>query len=257
MNTPVAVPPRPQKPRATGRTQVLDTGIGTQALADILEVAGPFIDLAKLGWGTGVIVANLEAKLDLYRSHDIDVCFGGTLLELAYLQDRMADLVAWLRELAVLSVEVSDGTVVMPESDKLGLIEELASEFTVYSEVGSKDADAIVSPARWVRAIRSELRAGASYVILEGRESGTAGLYRPAGEIRTGLIDEIIESGIDVDRLVFEAPVKTHQVWLLKHFGADINLGNIALPDVIPLETLRLGLRGDTLLRFHGPDAPR
>jgi phosphosulfolactate synthase len=154
----------------------------------------------------------------------------------------------------VTTIEISDGAVEFRGDDKLELIEKLASRFTVLSEVGSKDAAAIVSPARWVRAIRAELEAGAGYVILEGRESGTAGLYRQTGEIRMGLVDEIIESGIPLERLVFEAPQKAQQVWLLQTHGPTVNLANIALSDVIPVETLRLGLRADTLVDVHGGD---
>jgi phosphosulfolactate synthase len=255
VNLPVDVPARPGKPRTTGRTQILDKGHGTTWLTDQLAVAGPYVDLAKLGWGTSLVTSNLTEKIDVYRRHDIDVCFGGTLLELAYVQgtlDRYAD---WVEALGIETVEVSDGTVTIPGDEKLRIIEKLAGRFTVLSEVGSKDATAIVSPARWVRSIRAELEAGARYVILEGRESGTAGMYRQTGEIRMGLVDEIVEAGIAPERLVFEAPTKAHQVWLIEFAGRDVNLGNITLDDVIPLETLRLGLRADTLLAFHGPDA--
>ncbi len=255
MTVPVELPPRAGKPRQIGRTQILDNGHGTAWLDDQLEVAGAYVDLAKLGWGTSIVTPNLQAKLEVYRRHDVEVCLGGTLMELAYLQGRMAEYADWAESIGVSSVEVSDGTVVMSSDDKLRWISELAKRFTVYSEVGSKDAAAIVSPVRWVRAIEAELDAGVAYVILEGRESGTAGMYRQSGEIRMGLIDEIVESGVPIERLIFEAPNKAQQVWLLMYAGSDINLGNIHVDDVISVETLRLGLRADTLLHIHDADA--
>jgi phosphosulfolactate synthase len=250
----LTLPTRSPKPRAAGRTHGLDKGIGPGALRDLLSVASPYLDLVKLGWGTSVVTLGLGEKLDIYRAADVEVCLGGTLFELTVLQGRVAEYVAWLRELGIGSVEISDGTLTMPETEKLRLIEQMASEFTVYSEVGSKDAEAIVSPARWLEAIRAELDAGVSHVILEGRESGTAGMYRQSGEIRMGLIQEIIDAGVPVERLVFEAPRKAQQVWLIEHLGNDVNLGNIPLDELIPLETLRLGLRGDTMLLLHGGD---
>jgi phosphosulfolactate synthase len=252
VNLPVDLPARPDKPRAVGRTHAIDTGQGVAWIDDQLAASGAILDLAKLGWGTSLVTADLAAKIDTYRRHDVDVCFGGTLLELAYLQGRHLDYADWVADHGVTTIEVSDGAVEFSGDDKLKLIEELAARFRVMSEVGSKDAAAIVSPARWVRAIRAELDAGAEYVILEGRESGTAGLYRQTGEIRMGLVDEIVESGIPLDRLVFEAPQKAQQVWLLQTHGPTVNLGNIALGDLIPVETLRLGLRADTLAAVHG-----
>jgi phosphosulfolactate synthase len=254
MTEPVSLPQRGAKPRSTGRTHILDKGLPVRFIDDQLDVVGEFVDLVKLGWGTSVVTPNLEDKLGIYRAHQVEVCFGGTLFELAYLQGRVDEYIDWLTSLGVNSVEISDGTLEMSGSDKLDIITRLAPDFTVYSEVGSKDSTAIVTPARWVRAIREELEAGASHVILEGRESGTAGMYRESGEIRMGLIDEIIESGIAVDHLVFEAPTKQQQVWLFKHIGPEINLGNIPLEEALGVETLRLGLRADTLLTFHGKD---
>lgn len=246
------LPERSAKPRRSGRTHGLDKGIGPHLLDDLLSVAAPYLDLVKLGWGTSVVTPNLPGKIARYREHEVEVCFGGTLFELVVLQDRLEEYAAWMKDLGLEAVEVSDGTLVMEEADKLRMIERLAADFTVFSEVGSKDAEAIVTPAKWVGAIRAELEAGASHVILEGRESGTAGMYRQSGEIRMGLIDEIVDAGIPTDRLVFEAPRKPQQVWLIEHLGPEINLGNIPLDEVIPLETLRLGLRADTMLHLHG-----
>jgi len=250
----LTLPQRSSKPRSRGRTHGLDKGIGPDAVRDQLSVCGEYLDLVKLGWGTSVVTPVLREKIDVYRAFGVDVCFGGTLFELVVLQGRLDEYVAWMQDLGLTSVEVSDGTLEIEEAAKLRMIERLAADFTVFSEVGSKDAEAIVTPAKWLNAIEAELEAGASHVILEGRESGTAGMYRKSGEIRMGLIDEIIDAGVPVERLVFEAPLKPQQVWLIEHLGPEINLANIALDEVIPVETLRLGLRGDTLLALHGGD---
>jgi phosphosulfolactate synthase len=212
-------------------------------------VAGDSVDIVKLGWGTALVSANLKPKLERYAAHGIPVVLGGTLTELAIRQGRVEGLVKWLHELGLRHVEVSDGTIALEREVKTYLIRQLASEFTVLSEVGSKDADFIMAPYVWVEQIESDLQAGAWKVIAEARESGTAGIYRADGEVRTGLIDEIAHA-IDPDKLIFEAPRREQQVWLLHKFGTDVNLGNIAPDDVLSLETLRLGLRSDTVERF-------
>lgn len=246
------LPDRPAKPRATGRTAIIDRGMGLAAVDDLIATASDMVDLVKIGWGTAVVDRLLEERIERYRAVDVDVCFGGTLFELCAVTDRLDHYRSWLLELELQHVEISDGTVTLRQDEKLRAIERFADDFTVYSEVGSKDADAIVSPRRWVEAIRRDFEAGASYVILEGRETASAGMYRPSGEIRTGLIDEILDEGIDPARLVFEAPVKAAQVFLLRLLGPNVNLANIAADDVVALETLRLGLRSDTLLDVHG-----
>ncbi len=215
----------------------------------LLEVAGDSVDIVKLGWGTALVSANLAPKLERYAAHGIPVVLGGTLTELAIRQGRVEGLVKWLHELGLGHVEVSDGTIALERAVKTDLIRQLASEFTVLSEVGSKDADFIMAPYVWVEQIESDLQAGAWKVIAEARESGTAGIYRADGEVRTGLIDEIAHA-IDPDKLIFEAPRREQQVWLLHKFGSECNLGNIAPDDVLSLETLRLGLRSDTVERF-------
>jgi phosphosulfolactate synthase len=215
----------------------------------LLEVAGELVDVVKLGWGTALVTANLQAKLARYEAAGIPVVLGGTLTELAIRQGRVDGLIEWLRELGLKHVEVSDGTISLEPAVKRELIERLAREFTVLAEVGSKDADFIMAPYVWVEQIERDLLAGAWKVIAEARESGTAGIYRADGEVRTGLIDEIVHA-IDPDRLIFEAPKREQQVWLLSHLGSECNLGNIAPADVIALETLRLGLRSDTVERF-------
>jgi phosphosulfolactate synthase len=215
----------------------------------LLEVAGELVDVVKLGWGTALVTANLLPKLARYEAAGIPVVLGGTLTELAIRQGRVDGLVEWLRELGLRHVEVSDGTIALEPAVKRDLIERLAGEFTVLAEVGSKDADFIMAPYVWVEQIERDLQAGAWKVIAEARESGTAGIYRADGEVRSGLIDEIVHA-IDADRLIFEAPKREQQVWLLSHLGSECNLGNIAPADVIALETLRLGLRSDTVERF-------
>jgi phosphosulfolactate synthase len=228
---------------------VIDRGLSVAEVDGMLEVAGEIVDVVKLGWGTAVVSSNLKPKLERYAAHDVPVVLGGTLTELAIRQGRVDGLVAWLRELGLRHVEISDGTIALDPAVKRGLIERLAGEFTVLAEVGSKDADFIMAPYVWVEQIERDLDAGAWKVIAEARESGTAGIYRADGEVRTGLIDEIAHA-IDPGLLIFEAPLREQQVWLLQRFGTECNLGNIAADDVLSLETLRLGLRSDTVERF-------
>jgi phosphosulfolactate synthase len=246
------IPERSGKPRERGLTHVIDRGLSITQVEGLLEVAGASVDVVKLGWGTALVSANLRPKLECYAAHGIPVVLGGTLTELAIRQNRVEGLIAWLRELGLRHVEVSDGTVTLDPTVKRELIERLAREFTVLAEVGSKDADFIMAPYVWVEQIEHDLQAGAWKVVAESRESGTAGIYRADGEVRTGLIDEIAHA-IDAERLIFEAPLREQQVWLLKRFGSECNLGNIAPDDVLSLETLRLGLRADTLELF-APD---
>jgi phosphosulfolactate synthase len=230
-------------------THVIDRGLSIAEVEGLLEVAGECVDVVKLGWGTALVSANLKPKLERYAARGIPVVLGGTLTELAIRQNRVDGLVAWLRELGLRHVEISDGTIALEPDDKRELIERLSGEFVVLGEVGNKDADFIMAPYVWVEQIQRDLEAGAWKVIMEARESGNAGIYRADGEPRTGLIDEIAHA-IDPERLIFEAPLRPQQVWLLKRFGTECNLGNIAPDDVLSLETLRLGLRSDTVERF-------
>lgn len=242
------LPAREQKPRRRGLTHVLDRGLNIAEIDGLVETAGAYVDIVKLGWGTGYVTGNLESKVKRYQGHGIPVVVGGTLGEIALARGKFDAFCDWLRELGLTHIEISDGAIELPRKRKLALIEGLATagEFTVLSEVGSKDPDALVAPYRWVRDIKQELEAGADHVILEARESGNAGVFRPNGEVRMGLIEEI-EQDIDPDKLIFEAPLKHQQVWFIEHFGSDVNLGNIGPGDVIALETLRLGLRADTI----------
>jgi phosphosulfolactate synthase len=245
------LPARPSKPRAEGVTHVIDTGLSTAAAAGLMALAADHIDVVRLGWGSAYVTGDLTAKLDTYRAAGVPVMLGGTLTELSWLRERVDGLIDWLRELEIDRVEVSSGTVAIPPGDKLRLIERLAGEgFTVYAEVGEKDPNAILAPYRWVELIREALGAGAMQVVCEGRATGDAGMYRPDGEARTGLIEEIVHE-IDGSRLIFEAPQKHQQVWFIERFGPAVNLGNVHPDDVISLETLRLGLRADTLKLFH------
>jgi len=233
-------------PRANGITHVIDKGLGPRAVEDLLETAGDCISIVKLGWGTGYVTRNLERKLELYRAAAKPVVCGGTFFEAVWAKGKLDEYRAWLAGHGLTHVEISDGTVAMPREVKLELIADLAREFTVLSEVGSKDAEVVFAPYQWVDWIKEELEAGAWKVITEGREGGTAGIFRPTGEMRTGLVDEIVHE-IDPADLIFEAPTKSAQAWFVKQLGPEVNLGNIPPEEVIPLETLRLGLRADTL----------
>jgi phosphosulfolactate synthase len=239
------LPERSAKPRQQGITHVLDRGLSLADVDGMIEVAGASVDLVKLGWGTALATANLTPKLERYRAHGIPVVLGGTLTELAIAQDRVEQLIGWISELGLEHVEVSDGTITLEHDRKLELIERLAKDFTVLSEVGSKDDAQIMAPYRWVEQIEQELGAGAWKVIAEARESGTVGLFRHDGEVRMGLVDEIAHA-IAPDRILFEAPQKDQQVWFVRRFGPNVNLGNISPDDVLSLETIRLGLRFDT-----------
>ncbi len=245
----LALPTRGGKPRERGITHVIDRGLSVAEVDGLIETVGEYVDIVKLGWGTALVSANLKPKLARYAAHGIPVVLGGTLTEVALRQGRVEGLVAWLRELGLRHVEVSDGTIALDARAKAQLIRDLSASFTVLSEVGSKDVDVIMAPYVWVEQIERDLDAGAWKVIAEARESGTAGIYRADGEVRTGLIDEIVHA-IDPERLIFEAPRREQQVWLLKQLGNECNLGNITPDDVLSLETLRLGLRSDTVESF-------
>jgi phosphosulfolactate synthase len=239
------------EPRSGGLTHVLDKGLGPRAWEDVLETSGVYIDIVKLGWGTSYVTPNLRRKLDVLSGKPVVI--GGTFFEVVYVKGKVDEYKRWLTDLGLTHVEISDGTVEIPREEKLELIADFARDFTVLSEVGSKDSDVNFAPYLWVQWIKEELEAGAWKVITESRESGTAGIFRPTGEMRTGLIDEIVHD-IDPGDLIFEAPAKSAQAWFVKEFGAEVNLGNIPPDEVIPLETLRLGLRGDTLKEVLLPD---
>ena len=247
------LPERPPKPREEGVTHVIDTGLSVVEVDGLMRMAADYVDLVRLGWGSAYVTRDVRAKIERYRDAGVPVMLGGTLTELAWLRGRVDELTAWLGELGIEHVEVSSGTVEIPAEEKLRLIERLAARFTVYAEVGEKDPHALVAPYRWVRLVATALEAGAAKVVCEGRATGDAGMYRPDGEPREGLIDELVHE-LPAARLIFEAPRKHQQVWFIHHFGPAVNLGNVLPADVISLETLRLGLRADTLELFHGRD---
>jgi phosphosulfolactate synthase len=229
-----------------GITHVIDKGMTLGEIEGLFEGAGDYIDIVKLGWGTSYVTRNLREKLALYADLGAPVVLGGTLWEVCVAQQKFEAWRRWVSDLGLRHVEVSDGTITLPHDVKLDYIRRLAQDFVVLSEVGSKDLDTVIAPYRWVELIEAELRAGAWKVITEARETGTAGIFRGDGEVRMGLIDEIVHA-IDPNRLLFEAPQKAQQAWFIHKFGTNVNLGNIPPDEVIPLETLRLGLRADTL----------
>lgn len=245
------LPARPAKPRERGITHVIDAGLSTVSAEGLMPGAAEYVDLVRLGWGSAYVTRDVREKIACYRSHGVPVMLGGTLTELAWLHGKVDELRGWLRELEIEHVEVSSGTVEIPAEEKSALIRELAQDLTVFAEVGDKDPQALLAPYRWVTMIQEALEAGAHKVVCEGRATGDAGMYRPDGEPRTGLIDEIAHE-VDPARLIFEAPQKHQQVWFIEHLGPDVNVGNVRPDDVISLETLRVGLRADTLNLFHG-----
>lgn len=233
---------------------MIDPGLPARDAEGLMESVEPFVDLVRLGWGSAYMTRELRRKLDVYRAHGVPPMLGGTMTELAWLQGKLDELRRWLDELGIEHVEVSSGVVPMPSEEKAELIATLARDRTVYAEVGEKDPRALMAPYRWVALIREALEAGAAQVVCEGRADGSAGVFRPDGEVRTGLIDEVVHE-IDIQRLIFEAPQRHQQIWFIERYGPDVNLGNIDPHDVISLETLRVGLRADTLLKFHGERA--
>jgi len=243
----LGVPARPGKPREVGITHVMDKGLNLRDIEGLFDTGGQFVDIVKFGWGTSYVTNNLEKKIALYRSFETPVVCGGTLFEAVYGRDRLDEFKQWLSAHRFSHVEISDGTIEIPRERKLELIADFSRDFTVLSEVGSKDSGVVYAPYQWVAWIKEELAAGAWKVITEGREGGTSGIFRSDGDMRTGLIDEIAHE-VSVDDVLFEAPTKESQAWFVKHFGPNVNLGNIPPDEVIALETLRLGLRGDTLV---------
>jgi phosphosulfolactate synthase len=245
------LPRRPAKPRRRGITHVIDPGLSAPEAEGMMDSVDEYVDLVRLGWGSAYVTRELRRKLDVYRAHNVPAMLGGTMTELAWLQGKVDGLRRWLDELGIEHVEVSSGVVSIPRDEKLELIATLARDRTVYAEVGEKDPNALLAPYRWVELIREALEAGAAQVVCEGRADGSAGVFRPDGEVRTGLVDEVVHE-IEAERLIFEAPQRRQQIWFIERFGADVNLGNVHPGDVISLETLRLGLRADTLPLFHG-----
>jgi phosphosulfolactate synthase len=246
----LTLPERTAKPRESGLTHVLDKGYSLEQVRQFLEVSGEYVDIVKLGWGTAVVTPNVKEKIALYQSFGVPVCFGGTFFEVCLRQGKFDEFLALVDECGMECVEISDGTVAMDQDDKLAILRKLSKRYKVLSEVGSKDETVVITPSTWIDSIKRELEAGAWKVITEGRESGTVGIYRPTGDVKDGLLEEIRES-FDITQLLFEAPIKKQQAWFITQFGTNVNLGNIPPEEVISVETLRVGVRGDTLLTFH------
>jgi phosphosulfolactate synthase len=252
--TALGLPQRTVKPRVTGVTMVIDGGLPAAQLEDVLDSTGNLIDLVKFGWGTAVVTRDLDRKIAALRDAQVGYYFGGTLFELFAQEGRVDDYTRFCAAHGCRLLEVSNGTIWMTNQEKAEHVRRLARDFTVISEVGFKDSQRSqeLPPTRWIEAVREDLDAGASKVTLEARESGRSGICRPDGELRYGLIEELIDSGVDTDRLLFEAPTKALQTYFVKRLGPNVNLGNVASGDAIALETLRLGLRSDTM-----PVSPR
>ncbi len=247
------IPERPSKPRNKGLTMMMDKGLSIRQAEDFLSVSGHLTDIIKLGFGTSFITPNLEQKIKLYRDAGMKVYVGGTLFEAFIVRNMFDAYQKLIDKLKLDCAEVSDGSIVMPHDKKCEYINKLSKNFTVLSEVGSKEAGIIIHPAMWISMMNKELEAGSWKVIAEARESGNVGIYRANGSAHTLLINKIL-SKVDRDSILWEAPIKAQQVWFLKLLGSNVNLGNISYDDVIPLETLRLGLRGDTFFS-HLPTA--
>jgi len=250
MNYPLNnIPERTAKPRSRGITMVMDKGLSLRQVEDFIEVGGPYTDLVKLGWATSFVTPNLDEKLKLFREAGIPVYFGGTLFEAFVVRNQFDDYRRTLDKYQMEYAEVSDGSIEISHEEKCDYIRALKEQVTVISEVGSKDTTKIFAPYKWIQLMNAEIEAGAWKVIAEARESGNVGIYRDSGEVRQGLIDEILTQ-IPEDKIIWEAPQKAQQVWFIKLIGANVNLGNIAPAEIIPLETLRLGIRSDTFDHF-------
>ena len=246
------LPDRTAKPRNNGITMVMDKGLSLQEVENFLESGSHYTDIVKLGFGTSVFTNKLQDKINLYKSANIPVYLGGTLFEAYIVRNQFDDYVKLIEKLGITHIEVSDGSLDMNHDVKCNYINTLSKNFTVLSEVGSKDAEKIIPPYEWIEQMETELQAGAWKVIGEARESGTVGIFRGTGEVRSGLVAEIIRKIPQAD-VIWEAPKKEQQVWFIQLYGSNVNLGNIAPNEIIPLETLRMGLRGDSFHFFLNP----
>jgi len=253
------LPERVAKPRTRGLTILIDSGVPIHYFQDVIESNGAYIDLVKFGWGTSLVTDRLAEKVACLQQSGVDYFFGGTLFEKFYHQRKLDAYYDYCKRYGCRYVEISNGTIDLPNSDKARAITDFAEEFIVFSEVGYKDNDRslMMAPSTWIAYIRQDLAAGATKVITEARESGASGICRADGELRYGLIEDILQSGIDSNDLIFEAPNKSLQTTFIRRLGPEVNLANIAFADPVGLETLRLGLRSDTLLAFDEDDIAR
>jgi phosphosulfolactate synthase len=252
--TKLQLPPRTSKPRTEGLTMMVDGGLPTRQFQDVVESGAEFLDFVKFGWGTAIVTRDLQRKIDILADVGVDFYFGGTLFEKFVLQDRFDDFRDLCERYGCRYVEVSNGTIELSHMEKAGYVRKLAAEFKVVSEVGFKDSERSerLAPNRWIECIHEDLEAGAFLVTLESRESGKAGICRPNGELRFGLIEEILASDVAPEQLLFEAPSTQLQCYFVRRIGPDVNLGNISSTAILGLETIRLGLRADTLECFEG-----
>ncbi len=223
----------------------MDKGLSINEVYNFLDVAEPHVDIVKLGFGTSFVTPKLREKIEVYKQHGMPIYFGGTLFEAFLIRNQLDDYIALIKDYGIDYIEVSDGSITIPHAEKCGYIEKLTKHAKVLSEVGSKDAEHIIPPYKWIELMRAELEAGSDYVIAEAREAGNVGIYRGSGEVREGLVQEILTQ-IPGERILWEAPQKSQQLYFLELLGCNVNLGNIAPNEVIPLEAMRIGLRGDT-----------
>lgn len=243
------LPEREMKPRNIGITMVMDKGISLRQAQDFIDTSSDFVDFVKLGFGTSLISKNVKEKIKLYQKANLKVYVGGTLFEAFVIRNKFEDYIKYISDLGIDSAEVSDGSIEIDHEKKCEYIFKLSKEFMVLSEVGSKEEGVIIHPSRWIKMMENELKAGAFKVIAEARESGNVGIYHKNGSAHTLLINRIVNK-IKIENIIWETPLKSQQVYFLKLFGSNVNVGNISIDDVIPLETLRLGLRGDTFFTF-------
>ena len=243
------IPERSLKPRELGITMVIDKGSSLQECKNLIESSSDYIDFVKFGWTTSNFSKNLKEKIELFKKANINVYFGGTLFEAFAIRDQFQDYINILKEYDLKYAEVSDGSISIPHKKKCEYIEKLAKYVIVFSEIGSKDEKKIIPPYKWIKQMKAELNAGSWKVIGEARESGSVGLFRSSGEVRQGLVEEILTE-IPTEKILWEAPQKVQQVWFVKLLGQNVNLGNISGNEVISLETIRVGLRGDTFNQY-------
>lgn len=239
------IPLRNPKPRKEGITMIMDKGLTLQEAKWFVENAIHHVDMIKLGFGTAYVTPKLREKIEVYQSAGIPVYFGGTLFEAFLVRNQLNDYISLCKDYNIDYIEVSDGSISISHAEKCGHIEKLSSFCTVLSEVGSKDAEHIIPPYKWIELMRAELSAGSTYVIAEARESGNVGIYRGSGEVREGLVQEILTQ-IPGEKILWEAPQKLQQLYFIELLGANVNLGNISPSEIVALEAMRIGLRGDT-----------
>lgn len=239
------IPNRTQQPRTSGLTMIMDKGLSITEVHNFMSVGRPHVDIVKLGFGTAFVTPNLREKIEVYHSYDMPIYFGGTLFEAFLIRNQFEDYISICKDYGIKYMEVSDGSISIPHAEKCGYIEKLTQHGTILSEVGSKDAAHIIPPYKWIELMRAELEAGSSYVIAEAREAGNVGIYRGSGEVREGLVQEILTQ-IPEEKIIWEAPQKAQQLYFLELIGCNVNLGNIAPHEILALEAMRIGLRGDT-----------